>query len=205
MKRWLLACAAVAMLGGCTGYEPQGPLQPTIAQGCEPWIGDGDLAIHLYEDYQCPHCREWELEGLRDHVVATWVDTGKVRIVVRPVAFIGPDSATAAIFSLCVNDQLAPWGPWADVVHDLFEAQGTPRSGGVTEELLRGLAEDHGLDVPRLMECRQGNRPALQLDANRATMQAAGVAGTPGFVIQGTYINGLDRDAVDAAIQAALA
>lgn len=204
MKPWLLAAGIVVLLGGCTGYEPQGPIEPTIAQGFEPWIGDGDLVIQLYEDYQCPHCREWELEGLRDHVVATWVDTGKVRIMVRPVAFIGPDSVTAAIFSLCVNDQVPP-GRWDAVVHDLYEAQGTPRSGWVIEELLLGIAEDHGLDIPRLTECRQSQKPALQLESNRHNMQANGVQGTPGFVIEGKYVHGLDRDAVDAAIQAALA
>src|SRR5262249_46701091 len=44
-----------------------------------------------YVDLQCPYCRQFEL-SVMPKLVSNYVRTGKLRIELRPVAFIGADS-----------------------------------------------------------------------------------------------------------------
>ena len=58
-----------------------------------PFIGDAaaPLTIGYWSDYQCPFCKKVEVEAL-PQIIQDYVDTGKVKIVFKDFAFLGPAS-----------------------------------------------------------------------------------------------------------------
>jgi protein-disulfide isomerase len=106
-------------------------------------------------------------------LVDEYVRTGKVRVVFRGLAFLGPDSERALRVTLAAGRQNRLW----DVLEGLYHHQGAENSGWITEQVLKEVAG------PRAVA--QGSEPwvgrLLALAARAA--QAAGVTGTPAFQI----------------------
>jgi len=98
------------------------------------------------------------------------------------MAFLGPDSVTAARAAFAAGDQNLYW-PYHTL---LFENQGEENSGYVTDDFLRGLAEDTpGLDVHKWEDERAGNSFTQELGTVQAKAQAAGVNSTPTLIVKG--------------------
>jgi protein-disulfide isomerase len=137
-------------------------------------LGDPAAKVTLveYADLQCPYCAEWAYRTL-PVLVDEYVRTGKVRIVFRGLAFLGPDSERALRVTLAAGRQNRLW----DVLEGLYHRQGAENSGWITEQVLKEVAG------PRAVA--QGSEPwvgrLLALAARAA--QAAGVTGTPAFQI----------------------
>ena len=83
--------------------EPQSSSAPTVppdsakvAAAGEPFIGDDKAPVVMayWYDYQCPFCRQNE-ESVLPRLIKDYVDTGKVKVVFKDFAFLGPDSQTA--------------------------------------------------------------------------------------------------------------
>lgn len=88
-----------------------------------------------YADLQCPFCAEWAHRTL-PVLVDQYVRTGKVRIVFRGLAFIGPDSDRALRAAVAAGRKNRLW----DVIDGLFHRQGAENSGWVTDGLLEEIA-----------------------------------------------------------------
>ena len=146
-------------------------------------LGEKDAAVtvYLYEDFQCPFCGQFDREMFPD-LVDDYVRDGKVRVVSETMAFLGPDSVTAARAAFAAGEQNRYW-PYHTL---LFENQGEENSGYVTDDFLRGLAEDTpGLDVEKWEDQRAGNSFTKELRAVQAKAQAAGVNSTPTLIVKG--------------------
>jgi len=126
-----------------------------------------------YADIQCPYCGEWA-RNVFPQLVRNYVRTGRLRIVYRGLAFIGPDSYTALRTAVAAGQQDKLW----DVVHLLFERQGAENMGWADEELLRDVVRDAG--IPRL-PVPSSVDATIRSTARRAA--AAGVNATPSFEI----------------------
>src|SRR5262249_15227950 len=63
--------------------------------------------LTVFEDPQCPYCRQWSVDTLPT-VVRDFVRTGKVRLVYRGIEIIGPDSEPGlrAIFAAGAQNKL---------------------------------------------------------------------------------------------------
>jgi protein-disulfide isomerase len=57
-----------------------------------------------YADLQCPYCGEWA-RNVFPQLVREYVSSGKLRIVYRGLAFIGPDSYTALQTAVAAGQQ----------------------------------------------------------------------------------------------------
>ncbi len=78
----------------------------------EPFVGNANapMTIAFWSDFQCPYCKAFETGGIPQittpaampELVKNYVDTGKVKIVFKDLAFLGPDSDTAALWSRAV-------------------------------------------------------------------------------------------------------
>jgi protein-disulfide isomerase len=130
-----------------------------------------------YADLQCPFCAEFSRTGL-PALVDRYVRPGKVRIVFRGLAFVGPDSTRALQVALAAAAQDKLW----NVTHLLYENQGTENTGWVTDELLRSVAGSvKGLDAGRVLAERSSSDVAAQITALHASGTRASVTGTPTF------------------------
>ena len=134
------------------------------------------LTLTEYADLQCPYCAQWARETL-PVLVRDYVRTGKLRIVFRGLAFLGPDSHKALRAVHAAGKQNHLW----DVVHGLYSRQGAENSGWVSDHVLDEVAEHvSGLDVASF---RTANAKEFQatIQGDHRAAQDAGVHGTPSF------------------------
>jgi protein-disulfide isomerase len=136
---------------------------------------DAPVTVVEYADLQCPYCAQWSRDVFPS-VVDDYVRTGRVRIVFRGLAFLGPDSDTALRAALAAGEQDRLW----DVVHALFSRQGGENEGWVTQGLLRSLGA-LGVDADKMFAESESPAVARELDAAARAARAAQVPGTPYF------------------------
>ena len=172
-------------------------------------LGDPEAPATLIEfaDLQCPFCAQFATQALPT-VIDEYVRDGRLKLQLRLLAFLGPDSERGAEVAAAATLQDRLW-PFSEL---FFENQGPENSGYATDRFLRGLArETPGLDVARVSE--DIDSPP----ANRLVRQAArqaeelGVDGTPSFFLvrggeapRSLELSSLDADSFTLALDEAL-
>jgi protein-disulfide isomerase len=172
-------------------------------------LGEPDAPATLIEfaDLQCPFCAEYTL-GALPTVIQDYVRTGRLKLELRLLRFLGPDSERGAEFAAAATLQNKGWD-YSDL---FYRNQGEENSGYATDAFLERLArETPGLDVDQL-QSDLGSPPAQTL-IRRAEREAnrLGVSGTPTFFVQQgngapqlLELSALDAGSVTAAIDSAL-
>jgi protein-disulfide isomerase len=167
-------------------------------------LGDPRAPVTLveYADLQCPYCAAWARDAF-PVIVDEYVRTGKVRIVFRGLAFVGPDSETALRAALAAGEQGALW----NLVHGLFASQGAENAGWVTDGLLRGLGRGAAIDADRMLEQTYSPAVERELAAAQAASERVGVPGTPFFqagptggALESLRVQALDADTFRAEL-----
>lgn len=141
-------------------------------------LGRANAPVTLveYADMQCPYCARFNVDSF-PALVRDYVRPGRVRVVFRGLAFVGPDSSTALDTVLAAGNQRRLW----NVVELLYHNQGAENSGWVTESLLRSVGTAAGLRVDTMLADRSSARVADARRAAQSAAQADGVTGTPSF------------------------
>jgi protein-disulfide isomerase len=144
-------------------------------------LGAEDAAVTLiqFEDLQCPVCKSYQEEGFPG-IVEEYVRPGKVKLRFVGLAFIGPDSEKALLYTLAAGAQGMLW-QYADA---LYANQGGENSGWVTDELLQELAGDLDLDWDKLRTDADGPAVLQQANSMAAEAEQREVPGTPWFYVQ---------------------
>lgn len=188
--------------GGSSGGDI-GKLYSGIPQnGTTLGKSDAPVTIYLYEDFQCPFCGQFSRDTF-PKLVNDYVRSGKVKMVSEPLAFLGPDSKTAARAALAASKQNHYW-PYYSL---LFENQGEENSGYVTGDFLKGLAQKTpGLDVNKWDGQRTGSSFDSELNAAQSKAGSEKVNSTPTLIVSGSKgkkkLAGLrDYDQISSAIQ----
>jgi protein-disulfide isomerase len=133
-----------------------------------------------YADPQCPACRFYT-ETIFPTVVNDYVRPGKVATEFRGFPFIGDDSVKGNRYLLAAGEQEKLW----NLAEALYRNQGAENSGWLTEDVVRKLAaEIPGLDVDRLLSDAQRPDIVGQASSAAATASAAGIQGTPTFLVK---------------------
>ncbi len=144
-------------------------------------LGDPDAPATLIEfaDLQCPFCAEFATQELPG-VIDSYVRDGRVRLELRLLAFIGPDSQRGRQVAHAAALQNRMW-EYTDL---FFHNQGPENSGYATNSFLERLArQTPGLDAAQLVE-DFGNpeAEALTRQAERLGRRLQ-VDGTPSFYL----------------------
>ena len=195
-----------------SGNDSGGPADEGLLNGLAQdgtSLGDPKASHTLveYGDMQCPFCAEYDRNVLPT-VIENYVRPGALRLEFRPLTFIGPDSEKAARFALGLAAQNKFW----NFVDLMYHDQQTENSGYVTDDYLRGLADQiPGADAEKAFA--QSNSANVTQALNKAKSDAAdaGVSSTPAFFIGPTggqlaklQVSQLEpgafSDAIDAAI-----
>jgi protein-disulfide isomerase len=158
-----------------------------------------------FVDLQCPFCARFDRDVLPT-VINRYVRPGRVRIELRTLAFLGPDSVRAAnaVAAAAAQDRLWPF------VDRFYAAQGVENSGYVTDGFIRDVARGiPGLDPAPLLRAGAGTAAVSQA---RAQAMAAGIVSTPSFLVGPTggalrrvQLDSLDPGAFGKVLDAALA
>lgn len=168
---------------------PKAPQQPAsekelsvaslIASGA-PFKGDRNAKVALvdFSDYQCTNCRRFALQS-EPQLVNDYVNTGKVVLIFKHFPIFGPDSVTAAMASMCAQDQGKFWE-----FHDhLYQNQGTENSGWANADGMKRSASDLGLDRKQFDSCLDSGKYKTYVEGDLALAEKLGFPGTPSFVV----------------------
>ena len=133
---------------------------------------DAPLVVHVYSDYQCPHCRTlW-------HRSRKLLDErpSDVSFAIHALPASGdPAAVAAAIAAECA----AKYGLFADAHSFLLEHQDSLRTAG-----LAGLAGALAVpDSAAFAMCQASPQTAALVNADRAVGESLGVAATPIIII----------------------
>jgi protein-disulfide isomerase len=156
-------------------------------RGNELGRADAPVTLVEYADLQCPYCAEFA-NGALPELVRDYVRDGRVKLVFRGLAFIGPDSETALRAAVAAGRQNRLW----DVVHRLYAEQGAENSGWVA-----GALRDLHLGPQQLAAAAV----ARQIASFGAAAAEDGVRGTPAFFVgpSGGTLQPLEVESLDAA------
>jgi protein-disulfide isomerase len=185
--------------GGALPPPPERKQVPLRAGSASRGNVNAPVVIQVFSDFQCPYCKRVEptLSELSENF------KGQVRVVWRHLPL--PMHAHAQLAAEAAEEALAQKGPegfWA--YHDrLFAAQ--DEEGGLKRENLSRLAREQGLNGERFEAALDGHVHAAKVKADAEAAAAAGVDGTPAFVINDYFVSGAQpAAALRRVIRAAL-
>ena len=165
--------------GSGGGTEAKSTFAGLPQQGDTLGKASAPVALTVFEDPQCPFCRQWNIDTLPT-VVQNYVRTGRIKIVYRGVVVIGDNSLVglAAIYAAAEQDKL-----W-QMAEALYERQGDENSGWITIPVVRSAAKEIGLSPAKVVTAMRSATvtSAIRKSVNEA--RALGINGTPTFAIQ---------------------
>lgn len=157
-------------------------------------LGDPEAPLTLVEfaDMQCPFCAQYDREVLPT-LVERYVRPGTLKLVFRPLRFLGPDSETAAAAAGAAANQNRLW----QFVDAFYRRQGTENSGYVTPAFLADLAAAvPGLDANALGVGDEALARTAETEA-----ETFGIDSTPSFLLgrTGKPLRRLELGSLDPA------
>jgi protein-disulfide isomerase len=143
-------------------------------------LGDpkAPLTLTEYVDLQCPICAEASTQTL-PWLVKNYVRTGKAKLELRTLHFIGPDSERAAHVAAGAELQGRLW----PFVEAFYAAQGPENSGYVTDAFLRSVSQAAGVDAGKALTAADGAFAVQRLERADADATRLGVNATPTFTV----------------------
>jgi protein-disulfide isomerase len=187
--------------GGDSGTSEVSKLLDGIPQ-TGPTLGKPDAPVTVTEfaDLQCPFCKDYTINQFPG-IVQKYVRTGKVKMVFKNYAFIGPDSLTAARAAEAAGKQNKLWH-FIDV---FYNNQGDENTDYVTDAFLTKIAKEAGVDPAKMLADRAAPEVDTAIAKAQQDAQQAGVNSTPTFVVKkaGEPAKKASAQQIEAAIQAA--
>jgi protein-disulfide isomerase len=149
----------------------------------------GKVTLVEFSDFACTYCRQ----SLAD-VEALVAANPDLRVVVRELPIVSPDSTEAAKMSLAAAEQ----GKFAEFHRAMFAA-GRPDAASIA-----AAAQAAGLDLARAKRVAALPRVAAELRRNLELARELGFSGTPSWIAGDAMMSGaVGRDQLAAAIAAA--
>jgi protein-disulfide isomerase len=211
----VLAGAALLIGSGGSSRTPKASAGETAGlfagiqqRGMELGSPDAPVTLEEFADLQCPFCRDYAV-GALPQIVQRYVRTGKVRLIYRPLAILGPQSVAAARMANAAASQNRMW----DFIDRFYRHQGQENTGYVTDTFLRQVSSEvRGFDVNRAFADAQAQGTLETLAASHDRAKSFGVESTPSFAIGQTghkphllEVTSLDASFFNAAIERELA
>lgn len=168
-------------------------------------MGDPNAPIKIVEfsDFQCPFCKRF-FQQTEKQLVDAYISTGKVYFTYRSagnwvsqnMGTGGTESRNSAEAAYCAGDQNKFWE-----MHDaLFNNVLGEEVNSFTDRRLELIAQEAGLNMSAYKECYGSNKFAGQVDQDLKDALAAGVQGTPSFVVTYTKPDGSEgRQLIEGA------
>ena len=149
------------------------------------------VMIVEFSDFQCPYCGQ--VEGTLKSVLAKHQDTVALAFRDLPLTGIHPFAQGAAEAARCAGEQGKFWE-----YHDLlFGDQGNLDRNGLIAK-----AAKLQLDAKKFDACISSEKFKAMVQQDNQEGTRAGVNGTPGFFINGVFLNGAQPEAAfEKAIQ----
>jgi protein-disulfide isomerase len=173
-------------------------------------LGSAKAPVTLVEyiDLQCPFCQQFETQVM-PNILTKYVRTNKVKVEMRPLGFLGPDSVSSRKALLAAAQQNRAFN-FAEI---LYYNQGTENTGWLNDTMIaQAAASIPGMKVHELLNARSSSSIADEAKTFDTQALADKVSGTPTLYVGKTGTKGklvpltsaTDRQALVDAISAAL-
>jgi protein-disulfide isomerase len=144
-------------------------------------LGDPSAPVTMveYVDLQCPYCQQFETQVM-PNVIDKYVRTGKLKVELRVLAFIGPDSQRGQSAAIAAAAQ----GKEFNLAQLLYGNQAGENSGWLSDAMVTSAANSiPGLDVQKLLSAAAD--AGVKTTAQRFVTQATAdkVTGTPTLLV----------------------
>jgi protein-disulfide isomerase len=177
----VIVAAAVAVAGSRGGSSDKGgspsatvsELQGIPQSGIALGSPRAPVTMVEFADLQCPFCAQYERDVLPT-ILKRYVRTGRVRLEVRLLRFIGPDSDRLARVAAAASEQNRMW----QFVALAYQLQGRENSSYATDEFINSLSADAGLKSPDA-----GAAAERQVRQSERAANTLGIDSTPAFLI----------------------
>jgi len=132
------------------------------------------LVLIEYTDYQCPFCQRYHNDSFAQ-IKTNFIDTGKIRYISRdfPLPF-HENARRSATAARCAAEQ----GKFWELRHTMIV-----NANQLQADKLGGYAQAASMDVPKFQACVDSDKYRAAIDKDIAEGSAAGVSGTPSFVL----------------------
>lgn len=174
---------ALVAIGGPTGGDsPAGGGSSVTADSALRGIPQSGIVLGSpgapvtmveFADLQCPFCAEYHKKVFPE-LLDRYVRTGRVRLELRLLRFLGPDSDRLARAAAAAAAQNRMW-QFAGLAYD---RQGTENSGYATDSFIKGLLADAGVRNAHL-----GAAAERQVRGAEQAARTLGIDATPSFLI----------------------
>ena len=185
-RRMILAASlALSLIGAATAHAANGGV-PYAAVPNEMSLGNPHAPVTVveYASLGCPHCAVWE-QQVFPAFKKTYIDTGKVRFVLKEMLF-GNSTLAAAGF---LTARCAGPAKYFQVVDTIFDQQAQIEQGGVKEMLK--VAQAAGLTEDQFKACLQDQAALDTLQARTGRYVTDDkITGTPTFMVGAQRLEG---------------
>jgi protein-disulfide isomerase len=159
---------------------------------------DARRSMVLFEDPQCPYCRQFE--EVNSPVIAAALDAGELAVEYRMRCFLGPESVRADNALALAAEA----GRFNELRHALFASQPPEGTGGFTNEDLLRFGAHVGLTGSEFISGVQSARYEDWVLRQEAIYQSQDPQGTPAAWLDGNPMDSkvlFDQLAFDAALR----
>lgn len=161
---------------------------PSVQVSYDPARVRGDpkapVTIVEFSDFQCPYCRN--AQTTLNNILAKYKGRVKLAYMDFPLRQIHSQALTAAEAARCAGEQGKFWE-----FHDaLFADQSKLKEGD-----LAAHAQSLGLDEKLFQSCLASGKHKPKVEADLQEGAKVGVAGTPGFFVNGVFLSGAQPQA----------
>ncbi len=181
MRKFLSSLAVAAlMLSGGTAFAATDK-----SWGIDEVLGKANAPITVieYSSLTCPHCAKFHSDTL-PQVKKDWIDTGKVKYIVRDFPLDGLAQA-AAMISHCSGDRYFAF------VDTFFHSQANWEHAANPVDALKGIARLGDMPADEVDKCLQDRQLLNEIEARKEDGEKVySIDSTPTFVINGKAVSG---------------
>ncbi len=150
----------------------------------DPVLGEKSAKVTMVEfsDYECPFCKR-HFDQVYPLIKKDYIDTGKIKMVFRnyPLPFHDPMATFEAKAALCIREQGGDSSYFK--LHDVMYTKTTSNGNGLTKDQVYQFVSDLGLNQASVKTCAESDKYDAKIKKDIADGGAAGVSGTPTFII----------------------
>ena len=143
---------------------------------------DAPVTIVQYASMTCPYCRQFQVDTF-PVLKREYIDTGKVRYVLRAEFPIGKQSGLATIALRC-----APPEKYFTLYDKLMRQQASWVSQEVRPDPIFKVAAQVGMTRAQFDSCRENRGMINALNGIKERGRLLGIIGTPNFFVQGKLV-----------------
>jgi protein-disulfide isomerase len=190
-----IIAVAVLLIAGGIGYGVYAAQQQkafntppgAVADGTGFAVGSGSATVDIYEDFLCPHCKEFEdSSGAAVQQLGT---QNKAHVVYHPIAILNGSSTTnystrSAAAAACA----AADGKFREYAEALFAQQPSEGSAGLSDDQLVQIGKSIGLNNSSFGKCVRDGTYKSWVTHVTDEASAAGVTGTPTVKVNGNQV-----------------